>query len=224
MRPEFHSPSSQPTGFADHADRLVVRLYPPRGLPDIPDDHFVHRADLPELVTMLAIDLGPSVTPVPKTVADAWGMPAADLFDRALANIARASRVRWTKMSVPTRPPFTFDLLHGDGHAAAHALRAGRSLPRIGKHGNLVAMPACNVLLSTALDGAFTGPELETLLDMARGRFEAGPDSITPNLYWRSPAGQWEVQLAVRDGERTRLAPSDGFVECLVRMHRAQPR
>src|SRR5262245_57673898 len=130
-------------GFAAQADRLVVRIYPPDALSARMSDHIVQRIDLAETVTVLALDLGPSLMPVPRPIADSWQVPDAELFDRALDNLERNSRAHWSQLAVPTLRELRLDLLDGDFHAATHILRRNPGLPRVGRAGNLIGIPAC---------------------------------------------------------------------------------
>jgi hypothetical protein len=207
-------------GFAAEADRLVVRIYPPDALSARMSDHFVQRLDLAETVTVLALDIGPSLLPVPRPIADSWQVPDAALFDRALANLERCSRARWSHAAFPTLRE-GIDHLGGDFHAATHILRRDPGLPRVGKAGNLIGIPACGVLFSYPLNMALDALTLDSLLAMSLGKFHDGPNAISPHLYWRTPEGRLHVQRALRHGRGTRFMPSPEFVEQMARLQEA---
>lgn len=208
--------------FEQSADRLVVRIHAPNFVSGVPISHFVHRVDLQETCTVLALDIGTSVMPVPGIVAESWGLPHAVLFERALDNLVRTSKARWSTMSIPPPHQFTFDLLHGDFHAPTHLLRRDPGLPRTGKHGNLVGLPACGVAVSYPIDEALDALTLESLLAITTGKYDDGPSSITPHLYWRTPAGNFHLQRAKRTTDRTRFSPSPEFLELMVRLQKAR--
>lgn len=210
-------------GFEQSADHLVVRIYPLDFVSSVPVSHFVHRVDLQETCTVLALDIGATVIPVPALVAEAWGLPHPVLFERALDNLVRTSKARWSTLSIPPPHEFTFDLLHGDFHAPTHLLRRDPGLPRTGTHGNLIGLPACGVVVSYPIDAAVGALTLESLLAITIGKFTDGPSSITPHLYWRTPAGNFHLQRAKREADRTRFMPSPEFVEQMVLLQKARP-
>src|SRR5262245_4768855 len=208
-------------GFAAQADRIVVRIYPPDALSARMSDHFVQRLDLAETVTVLALDIGTSLMPVPRPIADSWQVPDAQLFDRALGNLERSSCARWSYLAFPTPRKIGIDLLDGDFHAATHILRRDPGLPRVGKAGNLIGIPACGVLFSYPLNKALDGLTLDSLLAVSLGKFHDGPNAISPHLYWRTPEGRLHAQRAQRHGGGRRFMPSPEFVEQMARLQEA---
>lgn len=209
-------------GFAQNADRLVVRIYPQDWLSGAMRSRFVHRVDLQETCTVLALDVGSSVMPVPTPVATHWGVPDAELFARALDNLVRLSKARWSTMSIPPTHAFAFDLLHGDFHAPTHLLRPDPGLPRTGRHGNLIGIPACGVVVSYPIDTRVAALTIESLLAITIGKHRDGPSAITPHLYWRTPEGRFHLQRARQEQAFTRFMPSPEFVECMVKLQKAR--
>jgi hypothetical protein len=208
-------------GFERNVDRLVVRIYSSGHFTGPLTDHFVQRIDLPETSTVLAIDVGTSMIPVPRPVAATWCVPDCALFEHALGNLVRTSKAHWSRLSIPVTD-FGFDLLHGDFHAATHVLRRDPGLPRVGREGNLIGIPACGVLFSYPIDAALDALTLESLTAMSLGKCHDGPNAITPHLFWRTPRGEFHLQRAMRHGRGTRFLPSPEFVECMVRLQKAR--
>lgn len=207
-------------GLERNVDSLAVRIYADDHFQGPLAGYFVERVDLPATRTVLALDVGSSVIPVPSAVAETWGVPHAVLFDRAMDNLVRLSRARWSTMSIPPVGDFGFDLLHGDFHAPTHLLRRDPGLPRIGKHGNLIGIPACGVLFSYPVDAALDALTIESLLAISLGKCHDGPNAITPHLYWRTTTGTCYLQRALRLGRGTRFLPSPEFVECMVQLQK----
>ena len=94
-------------GSEQNLERLVVRIYPHDHFQGPLRDHFVQRIDLEDTLTVLAIDVGPTILPVQRAVAGTWNLPEATLFDHALDNIARTSQAHWSRLSIP--PTHGFD-------------------------------------------------------------------------------------------------------------------
>ncbi len=206
-----------------NADKLVVRLRSKHFLVDAAQYNLVHRIDLPHTCSLLAIDLGPSVMPVPAPVAATWGKPIPELFDRAILNLKHCCKARWSQLAIPPGRVW-FDLLHGDFHAPSHVLRQDVFLPRVGAHGNLIGLPAAGVLMSYAIDAMPAVATLEAMLAISTGKFQDGPGSITPHLYWRTQKGAFHVQQGANRDGRMQFAPSPEFVALLARLRRAKGR
>jgi hypothetical protein len=210
------------SGGADaNLGRLVVRIHPADAFQGTLRDQFVQRVDLEDTITVLAIDIGPSIMPVHRIIAAGWNLADDALFERALGNLARTSQASWTRLSIPPTSDGGIDLLHGDFHAATHILRRPPDLPRVGREGNLIGIPACGTLFSYPLDVALDGLTLHSLMAISLGKSHDGPNAITPHLHWRTPAGDLRIQRAVRRDDGARFLPSPDFVEAMVRLQKA---
>ncbi|MCA8975104.1 MAG: hypothetical protein KDC98_10300 [Planctomycetes bacterium] len=211
-------------GYAQSADSLSIRIYPHDFVDDETWPHFVNRRDLPQTRTTVVLDIGASVMPVPTPIAEQWGVPRGELFDRGLQNLARNCKTPWQTLYLPVDSGIAIDVLSDDFFAAAHVLRPDSNLPRLGHHGNLIGIPARNVLLSWPIDTAPTPLLLEALLAMTCGKHRDGPGSITPHLFWRTRSGDFLLQQGTNADGHSRLAPSPEFVDLLARLHRRRPR
>jgi len=205
-------------GFEQVAAQLAVRIHPESYLPISRRPHLVHRVDLPGTFSVLVLDIGPSMLAVPTPIAELWGVPVGELFDRALANIARANQGRWSTFALPPSGVCILDALDGDHYATSHVLRRDAFLPRTGEHGNLIALPTRGALLSQPLDGPLSLRAIEELLMFTTWSFREGPNSITPHLYWRTADGRLSLQQGSSEGGKVRFAPSPEFVDLMARL------
>jgi hypothetical protein len=199
-------------GIAEH---LAVRLYPGDYLADGLRAHVVHRTDLPGTLTLLVFDAPDSVVAVPAPLAEEWGQSRERLFELAVGNITRLSTARWQRLPFPPGVGAPVHALTGDHYVTSRLLLPDPGFPRAGASGNLVAIPHRGALLSMPIDGAVAPFAIEALLTFSIGMFHDGPGSITPHLFWRTPAGSYELQQGSRDGTRYRLAPTPGFATLL---------
>lgn len=200
------------------AERLAVRIYPADGLAQELQEATVCRTDLPGTISMLVLDGRETVSSVPRPVAEEWAVPDDDLFAQALSNLAR--RPGHWRSYVLRHTPTPLDCFSGDFYAASRILCAG-GLRRVGAHGNLVAVPNRAFLLSYPLDALQSLAPIEALARMAHDRFQQGPGSISPHLWWRTPEGILHLQQTSLDGDRIRLAPSSGFLALHERLRGA---
>lgn len=199
--------------YAQLAGQLALRIHPEDYLANM-EQHVLHRCDLPGTVTVLVIDLPRSVMAVPTPIADGWGVPREQLFARALQNVVAMGPTPWTELPLP--PVMRLDALMGQHtYIASHALRLGQCLPRIGRHGNLIAVPHRHILLSHPIDGDKLVPSVEALQLMAEGMHREGPGSISPHLFWRRPDGVFELQRNLLQGGRRRLVATPDFARLM---------
>lgn len=197
-------------GFAAAAPQLAVRIYPNEWLDVALLRHVVHRIDLPGTWTVLVRDIGPSLVALPTPIAEQWGIDEATLFARGIANVAGFCTEPWQRLPVPIGSDESIDVLGGDTYAAASVLRP-ESLPRLGAHGNLVVLPTSDLLVSWPIDERRPQAVLETLVAIGVGGPAPGTP-ITPHVFWRTPDGRFERQLASFDpATGPRLVPSPEF-------------
>jgi hypothetical protein len=115
------------------------------------------------------------------------------------------------------------DLLTGDDFATAHLLRERSALPRIGRHGNIIAIPSRDMILSVPLERGPSGRAMDGLLAVANGRFRSGGRALVPHLYWRSREGAFHPQGQTEHGQTGRFEPSPELHEVLVNLQRRRP-
>lgn len=212
------------SSFEQVAGQLAVRMHAEHYLPIDRRQHIVHRVDLQGTISVLVIDIGPSMLAVPTPIAEQWGVPVDELFERALENIVRANRGQWSTLALPPSGVAILDALDGDCYATSHVLRRDAFLPRTGAHGNLIALPTRGSLLSYPLDVPLKLRAIEELLMFTTWAFHEGPNSITPHLYWRTPDARLLLQQGSNERGRVRFAPSPEFVELMMRLQGPAPR
>ncbi|MBK8097210.1 MAG: hypothetical protein IPK26_08885 [Planctomycetes bacterium] len=209
--------------FAVIRRHLGVRLYQEQHLSSAMAGQFVERVDLPGTSTVVVVDIGPSMLLLPTLVAQTWPVPTAELFVAGIANLTHLTKLHRSSLLLGTKPAVALDVLSGDNFASSHVLAPEQVLPRLGAHGNLLAVPTRDVLLSLPLDDGLSLWAVEAMLVMARGRFDDGVGPISPHLFWRRPDGGFERQQGNHEpgAGRVQLAPSPAFAELLARLRPA---
>lgn len=204
-------------------EHLGVRVYPEQFVALPMQSQVVYRVDLPGTVTVVVIDLGPSMIALPVVVAESWPASPEELFAAGIANLTRLTRVERASVLLPTQPRAMVDVLSGDNFVSSHVLAPERVVPRLGKHGNLLAVPTREVLLSHPIEDGLALRTVESMLLMARGHFDHGVGSISPHLFWRRPDGGFECQQGSCEPEqgRVRVAPTPAFAELLAKLRPA---
>lgn len=193
------------------ADLLVPRLWNE----DLPDQGrmFVLREDLEGTRTVLSFDLPSCVTNVTPEHLKAWNRPVADVFDRALKNLAEKHPVEVGKHDLGDG--INLWILGADHfYAASHALLLDRYAGCVGPGGALVAIPHRQVLLSYPIETVQAAIAVNKLIPIAIGMFREGPGSITPNLYWYRNGKFLRIPYDISDKELS-IRPPDGFIDLL---------
>ena len=193
------------------AELLVPRLWNE----DLPDREqmFVLREDLEGTRTVLSFDLPSCVTNVRPDNLAAWSRPVADVFDRALENLAEKHPVEVGQHDLGDG--FGLWILGADHfYAASHALLLDRYPGCVGPGGALVAIPHRHVLLSYPIESMQAAIAVNKLVPIAMGMFREGPGSITPNLYWYRNGRFQRIPYELGDKE-LQIRPPEGFIELL---------
>lgn len=178
--------------YEQSAPRLGVRIHGEGFLDDQTRDAVVFREDLPTTVTLLVLDLGPSVVGLPKPIAERWGVPTERLFEQALRNVA-SQPVQTHSANLPTHPEVAFDTLTG-GHYTTSLCLCERGLPRLGTHGNLLAVGRRDTLVSMPIERLPSMDPIEAMVVLAAALYRTGPGSISHDLFWRAPDGTFQRQ------------------------------
>jgi hypothetical protein len=173
---------------------LKVRLYPAdvaaHGL-------YTYRRPMDGVIAALVLDLPETVDSVHADQIAAWGRPLDELFAVGLENVRTGDPVE----------PQTYELGQGGSvrvlggnsfFTATHALMLGDRLRPPPEHGALVAVPHRHAVIYHPIVDGTVLVAVNTMLPMARGMFQEGPGSVSPNLYW------W------RDGDFTLLPAEVG--------------
>lgn len=207
------------SGFDEIAGQLALRLHGEDYVHGR-EQYVVFRSDLPRTVTVLVLDLPGSMMAVPAGLLEHWNKPREQLFASALQNVAAMPMLPWQRMSLADGVELDV-LVGGHDYTTTHALRLCDCLPRRGRHGNLIAIPNRQVMLSHPIDGGAMLRVTSSMLQVALGMFREGPGSITPHLFWHRPDGGFEVQQGIGRG-KPQLAASPAFARLLRRLHGGQ--
>ena len=205
-------------GFEQNADRLSVRLYPEAAGAEPGVADCVQREDLPGLRTVLAVDVGESIAGLPKLVAQTWAKSDDELFARAIQNMPRLCQGEYYGMRMTRPKGALMEILEGGPYAATAALRFDELPLAKGRHGNLVALPVRDSLLSWPIDEWPSDDQIGLAFHLARGRHEMGPYRVSNQLYWRRPDGVFELQRGLSTSRGMRLVASVGFAQMRARL------
>jgi hypothetical protein len=173
--------------FDSIAPRLVVRLWERADLPAGTGEYLVTSA-IEGLAGVLSLDLPESIRSVKREEADAWDIPEADLFARALENVESLAAIQ--TMAVPLPGGGDITVFHsqaaGDGgyYIATLALRPHHLAAARGRHGALVALPVRHAILALPLDDAESLTRIHALIAITLGMHRDGPGSISRRIFW----------------------------------------
>ena len=199
-------------------DRIGIRIYHEDFLHGGIDAHVLHRVDLEGTVTVPIVDVGPSVMPIPPHLLGEWGASVDMLLQQGIDNLKDLCQAQWQMLPIPVGTGVYLDMLCNDFYAAASVLRAEPFLPRIGRYGNLIALPARELLISWPINKLRSTYAIEAMLAIGNGAFADGPCSITPHLYWRTPEGEFRLQQGTVDSGGIHFVPCSEFHKLMVRL------
>ncbi|MBO0933364.1 hypothetical protein [Fibrella aquatilis] len=163
------------------APLLKVQVKPKGFAKEVMQD-CVYRQDFPDTYTFLVIDFQDALHYVRSNEAEEWEKPIDQLFDVALANIAR-EKTDVNAYLLAERLPF-FTLFHND-FAAAYAIELGQNIEQaIGSFGAVVSIPAKGV--------AFVHPiETDTVFDYIGASHELVQSFYTDEIYTVTDRYYW---------------------------------
>lgn len=196
---------------ADEALPLLrLRVWAAGDLPDAAE--LVARPLADDLRVVLSLDLPESVATVhPDAVAE-WGLKENELFDRA-AEQTRREEVEVERRSTEEGAEIVFCV--GDSFfAASHALWPGTVLGDLGEAGALIALPNRHLAVFHAITDMRVVEVTSTLAPFLAARYDEGPGSISPHLYWWRDGETVRLPVSI-EGDTVSLMPPDAFVELL---------
>ncbi|MBO0938142.1 hypothetical protein J2I47_16440 [Fibrella sp. HMF5335] len=166
------------------APLLKVQVKPKGFAKEVMQD-CVYRQDFPDTYTFLVIDFQDALHYVRSNEAEEWEKPVDQLFDVALANIAR-EKTDVSAYLLAERLPF-FTLFHND-FAAAYAIELDQNIEEaIGAFGAVVSIPAKGV--------AFVHPiETDTVFDYIGASHELVQSFYTDEIYTVTDRYYWYYQ------------------------------
>lgn len=182
---------------------------------DVPADFpLIARPLADDLLAAVVLDLPESVTSVKPEQADAWGVDQDELFERAAAQTRADPDLEVERFEVDRGATVTW-AESGSFFAASRVLWPEDLLGApAGEHGALLAVPNRHLVGAHAIEDLRVVAVVQTMLGFAARRYEAGPGSISPHLYWWRPEGLLRLPGEV-DEEAIRFFPPDEFVALL---------
>lgn len=206
--------------FEQQKTRLVVRIQHKDSLSDELLAMHVHRVDLPETRTLLALDLGGSILLVPKCIADSWNVAPGELFERGVQNLRQLGEGSAVTMALPPPIGLQFELYGDDSYGASSVLRFSELPMRTGRYGNLIGLPVRDSMISWPIDSWPSDQLIHTMFAMVDGRYHEGPYPVIPHIYWRKPNGTFQLQRGYRHKNHLQLLASAEFVRMRLRLKR----
>ncbi len=191
---------------------LKLRLYPANFGAET-DIKLVSFPLSPDIVVALVYDLPMAVTTVLPERTDEWGVPVRDLFATALANVLHDEPVDIEELHFADGAQITA-LSSDTFFAATHALLLEEhfDIPELGA---IIAIPNRHLVLFHAIEDMRVTTAVNALAVSAQRRYEEGPGSISPYVYWWRRVSDTERELILFpthiDGEQISVAIPDVF-------------
>jgi len=167
-----------------------------------------------DLAVVLSLDLPAAVQVVPPDDVARTGLTEDDLWERALARLDDGEPIERTLLDGNER----VEVLISDSHFLASRLLALEELVgRLPAHGALVAVPHRHMLLVHAIRDESVLDAAHLMAPFTVERFEEGPGSLSPHLYWWHGG---DLERLVVDDDEGSITPPDGFVALLESLTR----
>ena len=203
-------------GFDAAAPLLRLRIW---AAEDMPADAPIVARDLADdLLLVLTLDLPESVASVSAEQVADWGRDEDELFALAGEQTREDPDTEFHRMEHPGGVDVI--LAASDSFfAASQILWPARLLgDAMDEHGALVAVPNRHLAVLLAIEGLGVMEAVGTLVPLVATRYEEGPGSISPHLYWVRD-GEPLLRIPVAIGEDgAQIFPPDEFVELLNRL------
>lgn len=179
----------------------------------------VVRADLPGIPTVLVVDRPSAVVTVAGEMPAIWRRASGELFDTALANVAARCSVNIESVEIDPESGMRVFVLEGDDFfVSSHALRIDAWPQLVGIHGTLLGVPNRHSLVAFPIETPDVMSAIPAIAWMTHQAHEAGPGSISPNIFWRTRDGRYAVLVVEIRDEAMHLTTSDEFKQLLERV------
>ena len=208
----------QLAGLADDYDRvrevLKVRLYPTDAVEDSLDG-LEHRLVGEGLVAVLTYDLPDAVATVPPSDLARWPIDADEAFALGLRNVLAEKGIEHERIELESGA--VFSAMVGDSFfVTSRLLSLETFISPTSQFGALVAVPNRHTLLWAPIVDLSVLDVLNALLVIAYRRYEEGPGSLSPYVYWWRPDGSLVTLPAEFHGDALQFSPPPDFLEdCL---------
>ncbi|AKT40282.1 hypothetical protein [Chondromyces crocatus] len=168
--------------YEDAWGRLKIRLHPASYLKRQDASHFVLRKVADGIAGLLVCDLGFANISVPSVLAAGWGVPADEVWARALQNVraeGRLDEVPGKEFGVP------LDLLASSSHyAASHLLFLEDYMPGDAGYGALVGVPQRHLLVRHIIRDREVFQAIHLMSQVIDDWYVADAGPISRDLYW----------------------------------------
>jgi hypothetical protein len=199
----------RPVSWEEAAPMVRLRLYASAHLP--PGDRSVVWPVNDDLVVALMIDGSDTAASVSESELTDWHVKPELSFDRALHNTVELEP--YTDETTQLEDGTEIHFITGGFYTSARLLVLENHLGEA-PHGAVIAVPNRHTLLyHPILDFTAVGAINRIVAEAAR-RYDEGPGSISPSLYWWNEGELTRLQATIQ-GERIRFSPPDDFVQML---------
>jgi hypothetical protein len=159
---------------------LRIRVYPPESVV-APDQSFVWQL-APDLFAVLVYDLPETLFNVTQEAARPWGQDRDALWRTGLENMNLEPRPKVTNIGNDATPVLAIE---GESYyTATNVLWLDRFMYLDPGLGAVVGVPSRHLLVAHPLRNLGAAVAINQIMAGVSGIFDAGPGSITPNLYW----------------------------------------
>lgn len=208
----------QLAGIADDFEQvkevLKVRLYPADAVEDSLEG-LQHRVVGEGLIAVLAYDLPDAVATVPRGDLAKWPIDADQAFALGLRNVLAETDIEHERIELEGGA--VFSAMVGDSFfVTSRLLSLETFIAPTSQHGALVAVPNRHTLLWAPIVDLAVLDVLNALLVIAYRRYEEGPGSLSPYVYWWRPDDTLVTLPAEIHGDALQFSPPPDFLEdCL---------
>jgi hypothetical protein len=209
-------PNAFPESWQDARDMLVAKIYPVESFTHNPSEDMVVRQVADDLIALLQIERPGGFVAIPRTAADKWQVPDAEVWDQALENIHARAPV--TDETREVADGSHVRALHSENRlAASHLLELQRHLATPAVDGAIVGVPHENLFHFHELADASAEAALGYILSATAEMFTGSPTTgISPHTYWWRDGRLTPVTSL--DNESLRLTPPDDFDRLMRRL------
>jgi hypothetical protein len=196
-------------------DRIKDSLRLQLGIsPGIAVEQTICRENLPGVETVLVLDLPMAVRTINPNEAAGWNVSSDELFQIALDHIRGMPTPKIEEIELDDR--LTALVMTGESPFVASQVLLLEEYPKLlGPFGAIIAVPTWHILLSHPIHSRATQDALFPMAWIATRRWNDGPGSVTPRLYWYRN-GRFTHLPYEFNGERFRLHPPKQFADMLA--------
>jgi hypothetical protein len=206
--------------FAWVAPLLRLRFYPWDYLTDGRENLALRRRDFDDTFSLVVADLPRTVMAVDPALTATWGRSADEVFGLALEQTLRECPIEWEQVDLGAEGGGAVLHVASADHffVTTHALRIGSRSDLLAPAGVLVAMPDRQTMLALPVAGNRLAAAIQQFVRIVLRRYQQGPGSVSPHLYWRRPDGTFATQRCELADGAPRFSPMPEFAAVLARL------